>query len=169
METSTAVVMLAALAQPCRLDAFRLLVQAGETGITAGELARACAVPPSTLSFHLRALTRAGLVRADNQGRHIVYRAELAIVQALLDFLTENCCRGAACAVEQRTNPTILRETLNKAASGMKRKAHGAQRPRHNNELGEGASTAQRSDSPAQPFIQRFLSPSRALSRVRCT
>ena len=47
-------------------------------------------------------------------------------------------------------------ETLKKAASGMKRKAHGAQRPRHNNELGEGASTAQRSDSPAQQFIQRF-------------
>ena len=56
---------------------------------------------------------------------------------------------------------TSSEETLKKAASGMKRKAHGAQRPRHNNELGEGASTAQRSDSPAQQFIQRFLKSAR--------
>ena len=91
--------MLAALAQSCRLSAFRLLVEAGESGCSAGDIAERCAVPASTLSFHLKALAHAGLVHADSQGRHVIYRAELAAIRDLVDFLTHQCCGGASCVL----------------------------------------------------------------------
>ena len=94
MENESAIAALAALAQETRLDAFRLLVRAGPDGLPAGEVAAALEIPPATLSFHLKELTSAGLVRCERAGRSRIYRPEFGTVQALLGFLTENCCQG---------------------------------------------------------------------------
>ncbi len=100
MEIESAVGALAALAQEHRLQAFRLLVQAGDKGLAAGAIAEAMAMPASSLSFHLAQMERAGLIRRARQGRHLIYSADYGAMQGLLDFLTENCCAGGpgACA-----------------------------------------------------------------------
>jgi len=98
MNRDRAVTSLAALAQASRLDAFRLLVQAGPDGIAAGELAQSLGISPPALSFHLRGLAQAGLVRSRQQGRFVYYSAAYDAMQSLVDFLTENCCAGSACA-----------------------------------------------------------------------
>ncbi len=90
---------LAALAQPIRLDAFRALVVAGQAGLTPGRMAGTLGVPANTLSFHLKELAHAGLVTQERVSRNIVYRANFEQVNALLGYLTENCCAGAPCAV----------------------------------------------------------------------
>lgn len=99
-KTDTVVTQLAALAQPTRLDVFRLLVQQGHIGLAAGEIAAALDVPPATLSFHLKELAHAGLVLARQDGRFIYYAAHIDAMATLLAFLTENCCaaEGGACA-----------------------------------------------------------------------
>ncbi len=89
---------LAALAQGTRLEAFRQLVQAGPDGLAAGALAERLGIAPPALSFHLRGLAQAGLVHARQQGRFIYYSAAYDTMQSLVDFLTENCCGGSACA-----------------------------------------------------------------------
>ncbi len=89
---------LAALAQESRLDAFRLLVQAGPQGLAAGDLAGKLGISPPALSFHLRGLSQAGLVRSRQQGRFVYYTASYDAMQSLLNYLTENCCTGSACA-----------------------------------------------------------------------
>lgn len=94
MEARLVVEALAALAQETRLRVFRLLVVAGPSGLPAGEVAQAAGVPPSTLSFHLERLARAGLVRSTRRGRQILYAAELEAMRCLLDFLTADCCNG---------------------------------------------------------------------------
>ena len=94
MDTSRALEAFAALAQDTRLAAFRLLVAAGEGGQPAGEIARRLQVPHNTLSTHLAALTRAGLVRARREGRQVIYAADAAGIRALLDFLLRDCCGG---------------------------------------------------------------------------
>jgi ArsR family transcriptional regulator len=88
---------LAALAQPHRLRAFRALVVAGPAGLTPGTLADGLGVAPSSLSFHLKELTHSGLVTQQRQGRFLVYRAAFERMDALLSYLTENCCQGSAC------------------------------------------------------------------------
>jgi ArsR family transcriptional regulator, arsenate/arsenite/antimonite-responsive transcriptional repressor len=100
MEISAAVTALAALAQEHRLQAFRLLVQAGDAGLAAGAIAEAMAMPASSLSFHLAQMERAGLIRRTRQGRSLIYSADYAGMNALLAYLTENCCAGSpgACA-----------------------------------------------------------------------
>ena len=100
MESFDAMAGLAALAQPTRLDAFRLLVAAEPAGLTGGEVARRLAVPANTISAHLAALAQAGLVTAARSGRSIVYRASVARVRALVLFLLADCCGGDpdACA-----------------------------------------------------------------------
>ena len=98
MEAASAISALGALAQEHRLALFRLLVQAGEPGLAAGTIAARLGVPSSSLSFHLAQLARAGLVRQDRQGRSIVYRADFPAMNALVGYLLENCCGGAACA-----------------------------------------------------------------------
>ena len=98
MESDDVVGALAALAQPVRLQVFRALVVAGPAGMTPGTMAEGLAIPPNTLSFHLKALAHAGLVSQERSSRNIVYRAEYDRMNALLAYLTENCCRGAACA-----------------------------------------------------------------------
>ena len=96
METTAAVEALAAMAQDTRLTALRLLVQAGPGGLAAGEIARRLEVPAPTLSFHLRALLHAGLVRSTRDGRSLYYAADYARLRGLVDFLSESCCEPAA-------------------------------------------------------------------------
>lgn len=98
MNRDRAVTSLAALAQATRLEAFRLLVQAGPVGLAAGELAGRLGTSPPALSFHLRGLAQAGLVRSRQEGRFVYYSAAYDAMQSLVDFLTENCCAGSACA-----------------------------------------------------------------------
>lgn len=94
MEKESALNTLAALGQETRLDVFRLLVKAGKKGLTAGAIAEALDVRPNTLSTHLGALSRSGLVRAERDGRSIHYRADLGTMQSLLTYLLQDCCGG---------------------------------------------------------------------------
>jgi DNA-binding transcriptional ArsR family regulator len=88
---------LAALAQESRLATFRLLVQAGPAGLAASRIAEALGMPPSSLSFHLKELTNANLILPRQEGRFIIYAARFDRMNALLGFLTENCCGGTPC------------------------------------------------------------------------
>jgi DNA-binding transcriptional ArsR family regulator len=98
MDATSAVRSLAALAQESRLDVFRVLVQAGPAGRTAGEIAERLGIPPSTLSFHVKALSQAGLVESRQAGRFIHYSANFPAMSGLIAFLGENCCGGVSCA-----------------------------------------------------------------------
>jgi DNA-binding transcriptional ArsR family regulator len=98
MEEKDVVRALAALAHSHRLQLFRALVVAGAQGLTPGVMAEGAGIPPATLSFHLKELMNAGLVTQERQGRHLIYRASFERVNALLGYLTENCCQGEACA-----------------------------------------------------------------------
>jgi ArsR family transcriptional regulator, arsenate/arsenite/antimonite-responsive transcriptional repressor len=99
MEMQNAVSSLAALAQETRLSVFRLLVQAGPTGMAVGEIGEALGTAPATLSFHLKELAHAGLISPRQDGRFIFYSASFARMTELLQYLTENCCAqdGAEC------------------------------------------------------------------------
>jgi DNA-binding transcriptional ArsR family regulator len=92
MESGEVVPVLAALAQETRLEVFRLLVQAGPNGVAAGEIAREIGIPAQTLSFHLRAMSHAGLVAARREGRSLYYSANFEALNDVIAFLTENCC-----------------------------------------------------------------------------
>lgn len=94
MEKLDAVAALLALGQDNRLDAFRLLVQAGRRGLPAGEIAAALKLAPNTLSFHFDRLRQAGLVTVRREGRSMIYTARFDTMRALLGYLTENCCAG---------------------------------------------------------------------------
>lgn len=94
MNTAEAVDVLGALAQETRLELFRILIARGATGLPAGDIAQALSVPGSTLSFHLGALERAGLLQATRQGRHVVYAVRIARMRSVIAFLTEACCGG---------------------------------------------------------------------------
>ncbi|MEO8454149.1 MAG: metalloregulator ArsR/SmtB family transcription factor [Sphingomicrobium sp.] len=98
MKASSAIEALGALAQEHRLALFRLLVQAGEKGMPAGAIAEALRVPNSSLSFHLAQLRNAGLILQERQHRSLIYRANYPAMNALVGFLTENCCGGADCS-----------------------------------------------------------------------
>lgn len=98
MKSEQAISALGALAQEHRLALFRLLVRAGETGMAAGAIAGALGLPPSSLSFHLAQLSRAGLVKQERQHRSIIYRADYSALNDLVGYLMENCCAGAECA-----------------------------------------------------------------------
>ena len=100
MEENDVVRSLAALAQPVRLQVFRALVVRGATGLTPGTMSEALGIPANTLSFHLKELTHAGLVTQERSSRNIIYRAAFERMNALLGYLTENCCQGADCGVE---------------------------------------------------------------------
>ena len=94
MEKQIAIAALAALAQETRLDVFRLLVRAGPEGLAVGAVGEALGLPPATLSFHLKELKSAGLVRCERVGRSRIYRPSLAVVKELVDYVMENCCQG---------------------------------------------------------------------------
>ena len=97
MLTPQALAALAALAQESRLAIFRLLVQTGPDGLAASKIAEHLGIAPSSLSFHLKELSHAQLVTARQEGRFIIYAAQMDSMNALVDFLTENCCGGAPC------------------------------------------------------------------------
>lgn len=96
MESDQAILAFAALAQPTRLDVFRLLIGHEPEGLPAGEIARQMSVPHNTMSTHLAVLTRAGLIAAERHSRSIIYRARLEAVGALTAFLVKDCCGGRA-------------------------------------------------------------------------
>lgn len=100
MEEKDTVKALAALAQPSRLQIFRALVVAGPGGALPGDLALRLEMAAATLSFHLKELHNAGLVSQERSGRNLIYRADFVRMNALLAYLTENCCAGQACAVD---------------------------------------------------------------------
>ena len=98
MEFKIAIKALTALAHETRLTIFRKLVQAGESGIRAGQLAEELSIPNATLSFHLKELSHAELVISRQESRFIYYSANFATMNALLGYLTENCCAGIPCS-----------------------------------------------------------------------
>ena len=94
MESEQAILSLAALAQPTRLDVFRLLVKHEPDGLAAGDIAKALAVPQNTMSSHLAILSRAGLITAQRFSRSIIYRADLKAFEAVMLFMLRDCCGG---------------------------------------------------------------------------
>jgi ArsR family transcriptional regulator len=101
MEKSAVLAALGALAQETRLDIYRLLVQAGTDGLPAGHIGEQLGLPSATLAFHLKELKNAGLATCTRNGRSLIYAAEYPTMNALLGYLTENCCQGnsAACGL----------------------------------------------------------------------
>ncbi len=98
METKSVIAALAALAQESRLNTFRLLVQVGPQGLAASKIAEQLDIAPSSLSFHLKELTNAGLIEPKQEGRFIIYSANFDTMNGVLSFLTDNCCGGQSCA-----------------------------------------------------------------------
>ena len=109
MEPAKVVEALGALAQDHRLAAFRQLVQAGKDGMPAGAIAAALGIPNSSLSFHLAQLRSAGLIEQERQHRSLIYRANYPAMNALVGYLTENCCAGEGCEA-QTASPPVIRE-----------------------------------------------------------
>lgn len=97
MKNDDAVEALMALANQHRLSVFRLLVQVGPPGRSAGAIAETLKLPASSLSFHLAHLTRAGLITQRRASRSLIYTADFDAMNGLVDFLTENCCGGVSC------------------------------------------------------------------------
>lgn len=97
MEILSAAERLAALGHDARLAIFRLLVQAGPAGLSAGEIGEAVGMAPNTLSFHLSHLSRVGLIEGRRESRFIHYAARFGAMNELIGFLTENCCQGGLC------------------------------------------------------------------------
>lgn len=104
MTNSDAVTALAALAQDSRLAIFRLLVQHAPTGLTVGIIAEQLELPAPTLSFHIKTLSHAGLIRSVHEGRFVRCHAEISRIDALVGFLTDNCCGGDPDACRPRTS-----------------------------------------------------------------
>ncbi len=92
METKEVVIALAALAQDTRLAIFRALVQAGSDGMAAGQIGDQLGIAPSSLSFHVKELSRAGLVKSRAESRYVIYSVNFPVMENLMDYLTENCC-----------------------------------------------------------------------------
>ncbi len=112
MERTLAVGALGALAQDNRIDVFRLLVEAGPQGMPAGEIAATLKLAPNTLTFHFDRLRTAGLITVRRDGRSMIYAARFETMNALIAYLTENCCAGTpeACAPTKRCEPVKSRK-----------------------------------------------------------
>jgi ArsR family transcriptional regulator, arsenate/arsenite/antimonite-responsive transcriptional repressor len=112
MEKREVLAALGALAQETRLDIYRLLVQAGPDGMAAGQIGEQLDLPSATLAFHLKELKIAGLATCTRNGRSLIYAAEYPVMNALLFYLTENCCGRSSnqclpiCQPEADTKPT---------------------------------------------------------------
>lgn len=111
MDNLTAVTLLASIAQEARLSIFRRLVQAGAQGLAAGVIGEQLNIPSSTLSFHLKALSHAGLISARQESRFIYYIANYAVMNGLLAYLTENCCAGQPACCPEVTNSQFICNT----------------------------------------------------------
>jgi ArsR family transcriptional regulator, arsenate/arsenite/antimonite-responsive transcriptional repressor len=110
MKTPQAVVALASLAQDTRLAIYRLLVQQGPEGLSAGTIAERLKLPGATLSFHLKELAHAGMVDPRQDGRFVYYSANYPQMNALIAYLTENCCSGQGCATQPVSTPVRMRK-----------------------------------------------------------
>jgi len=104
MESNAVVIALAALAQSSRLEVFRSLVVAGEAGLTPGVLSENLGVAANTLSFHLKELVHADLITQERVGRNLIYRAQFDRMNAVLAYLTQNCCQGQPCLTVPATS-----------------------------------------------------------------
>ena len=111
MEQINVITALSALAQESRLAVFRLLVQAGPQGLAATKIAEALELAPSSLSFHLKELTNAKLIRQVREGRSLIYSVNFETMNGVLGFLTENCCGGNPCT------PVCLPQCSNEGVS----------------------------------------------------
>ena len=100
MEEKTVIQALAALAQPSRLRIFRALVVKGGEGLTPAMLAEEMRMPANTLSFHLKELMHADLISQERSGRNLIYRAQFDRMNAVLAYLSQNCCQGEVCDVQ---------------------------------------------------------------------
>ena len=110
-----AVDALSALAQETRLQIYRLLVEAGPQGLSAGRIGEELELAPATLSFHLAHLTRAGLAQNRQEGRFVIYSADFQNMNALVGYLSENCCGGRSCVPVNVTLKGKANETLPRA------------------------------------------------------
>ena len=117
MDGKRAVAALGALAHETRLAVFRLLVERGPDGLSAGIIAEKLGLPPSSLTFHLQQLTHAGLISQRRLSRQLIYATDFAAMNAVMGYLTENCCGGAACA------PVCRPEKTGKAPASKRRSA----------------------------------------------
>lgn len=113
MKNTTATSIFESLSSGLRLDVYRLLVKQGSAGLVAGEIASTLDVPPTNLSFHLKALTQAGLLTVQQEGRFQRYRANIPLMLDLIAYLTEECCAGnpEQCAdlrVQSTCAPAVL-------------------------------------------------------------
>lgn len=98
MDTKDTIAALAALAQESRLAVFRLLVQLGPEGMAATKIGEQLGIAPSSMSFHLKELVHANLITSRHEGRFVIYSANFSTMNALIGFLTENCCGGNVCS-----------------------------------------------------------------------
>jgi DNA-binding transcriptional ArsR family regulator len=121
MEEKQAIEALGALAQGSRLKIYRLLVEAGPEGMSAGTIGEKLGLPPATLSFHLSGLSRAGLARGRQEGRFVIYSADFQHMNALVGYLTENCCGGQSCA--PTTKPIVMKGKTHEALPRARRRA----------------------------------------------
>ena len=94
MDKSTAIPIFESLASSVRLDIFRLLVRASPEGCVAGQIASELNLPPTNLSFHLKAMTQARLLSVEQEGRYMRYRADIDLMYGLVQYLTAECCAG---------------------------------------------------------------------------
>ena len=113
-QNAHAVEALGALAHDHRLAVFRMLVTRGPDGLPAGEIAERLDIPPSSLTFHVQALTRAGLIRQRRDGRQLIYSAEFDAMNDLVGFLTENCCRDSRLDCSEVCAPAPARQQARK-------------------------------------------------------
>jgi DNA-binding transcriptional ArsR family regulator len=121
METSKVLQALAALAQETRLAVYRLLVEHAPEGLPAGQIAERLGIPPPSLSFHLKELWRAGLIAPSQVGRFVWYSADLAAMNGLVAYLTENCCRSSA-VCDPACAPTKTKRSVPVAMPASKRR-----------------------------------------------
>lgn len=112
MNIKSAVLQLSSIAQEARLEIFKLLVQAGSNGLSAGNIGETLKIPASTLSFHLKELSHSGLINSRQESRYIYYSANYEAMDGLLAYLTENCCGGAKVCAPNSTCKTEQKELL---------------------------------------------------------
>ena len=122
METKAALKALAALSQETRLGIFRFLVERGPEGAFAGTIAEELGIAGATLSFHLKEMTHAELLDSTSEGRFVRYKANLAVVQDVVSYLTDNCCAGDPSKCAPIVTPTTKRKSRAVKAAEPKRK-----------------------------------------------
>lgn len=116
MNSKQAVDALAALAHESRLGVYRMLVEAGPDGLNAGTIASRIKVPPSSMTFHLQNLHRAGLVTQERRSREVIYAADFDAMNGLVGYLTENCCAGSPSACGVQCSPVSIPKKTKKSS-----------------------------------------------------